>query len=60
MTTHIDFFDLFTVNRRDAESSGGTFIELLNPNGDGVVYLPLDRAELVNEIFSNLQPGELK
>lgn len=57
MTKHIDLFDLFTVKSQDVESHGGVFAELINPNGDGVVYLPLEKSELVNETFSK-QPTQ--
>lgn len=52
MTKHIDLFNLFTVKRQDVESHGGVFAELINPNNDGVVYLPLEKSELVNETLS--------
>jgi hypothetical protein len=52
VTKHIDLFNLFTVKRQDVESHGGVFAELINPNNDGVVYLPLEKSELVNETLS--------
>lgn len=60
MTTHIDLFDLFTVGQQEATRRGGAFVELLNPRGDGVVYLPIDLGESVDETFSQLSTGELQ
>jgi hypothetical protein len=54
---NIDLFSLFTISREEAMSQGGTFIETLNAAGDGVTYLPVSLAELVNETTTN-QTGE--
>lgn len=56
---NIDLFSLFTVTREEAMSQGGVFIETINAAGDGVVYLPVSLAELVNETTTD-QPGEQK
>jgi hypothetical protein len=60
MTNDINLFDLFTVDRRETERSGGTFFEILNPSQDGVLFVPVSLADLVNETLSNLPLGETR
>ena len=55
---NIDLFSLFTVTREEAMSQGGTFIETLNAAGDGVTYIPVSLADLVNETTTNQPQGE--
>ena len=38
-TVLINLFDMFTVSREEAERNGGAYIETLNMNEDGVVYI---------------------
>jgi hypothetical protein len=58
MTNNIDLFDLFTVDRNEAERRGGVFFEILNPTQDGVLFVPVGLTESVNETLSNLPLGE--
>lgn len=54
---NIDLFSLFTITREEAMTQGGVFIETINAAGDGVAYIPVSLADLVNETTTN-QQGE--
>lgn len=56
-TVTINLFDLFTVSREEAERDGGAYIETLNMNEDGVVYIKMDMIESANQFILN-QLGE--
>ena len=54
---NINLFSLFTISRVEAMIQGGVFIETLNAAEDGLSYIPVSLAEIVNETLSN-QTGE--
>lgn len=56
-TVLINLFDMFTVSREEAERNGGAYIETLNMNEDGVVYIKADLVEMANQFIIN-QLGE--
>ena len=53
-TVMINLFDMLTMSREEAERNGGAYIETLNMNEDGVVYIKADMAELANQFIINL------
>jgi len=53
----VNLFDMFTVSREEAERNGGAYIETLNENEDGVVYIKVNMAEMANQFIIN-QLGE--
>lgn len=55
---NIDLFSLFTISRVETMEQGGVFIETINAAEDGVTYIPVSLADLVNETLSNQSSGE--
>lgn len=51
--TEINLFELLTLKESQMLRQGGTYAQILNANEDGVVYLKVDTAEIVNETLSN-------
>ena len=57
---NIDLYDLFTVSREEMNREGGVYIETLNANEDGVVYIRTSAFKQVIETATSQQQGELK
>jgi len=57
---NIDLYDLFTVSREEMIREGGVYIETLNANEDGVVYIRTSAFKQVIETATGQQQGELK
>jgi len=54
----INLYDLMSVSRQQMLKEGGTYIETLNQNEDGVCYIPVSLSEQVNETLSKQPLGE--
>ena len=57
---NIDLYELLTVSRGEMLREGGVYIETLNTNEDGVVYIRTSTAEQVIETATNQPQGELQ
>lgn len=55
----IDLFSLFTVSREEMLREGGAYIETLNADRDGVVYIKLDLIEMAAQSLIN-QEGDMQ
>ena len=49
----LDLFNLFTSTKADIDRFGGTYIEILNEEQDGLLYVELSTVDLVTETLSN-------
>ena len=54
----ISLYDLMSISRQEMLKQGGTYIETLNQNEDGVCYIPVGLSEQVNETLSKQPLGE--
>jgi hypothetical protein len=48
-----------TISRKEMLQQGGTYIEILNESQDGIVYIPINLAEHVNDTISTQPLGEV-
>jgi hypothetical protein len=60
MNMNIDLYELLTVSREEMLREGGVYIETLNANEDGVVYIRTSALEQVIETATNQPQGELQ
>lgn len=57
---NIDLYELLTVSREEMLREGGVYIETLNANEDGVVYIRTSALEQVIETVTSQPQGELQ
>lgn len=57
---NIDLYELLTVSREEVLREGGVYIETLNANEDGVVYIRTSTLEQVIETVTSQPQGELQ
>ena len=57
---NIDLYELLTVSREEMLREGGVYIETLNANEDGVVYIRTSALEQVIETVTGQPQGELQ
>jgi uncharacterized protein (DUF952 family) len=57
---NINLYELLTVSREEMLREGGVYIETLNANEDGVVYIRTSTLEQVIETATNQPQGELQ
>jgi len=55
----VSLYDLMTISRKEMLQQGGTYIEILNESQDGIVYIPINLAEHVNDTISTQPLGEV-
>jgi hypothetical protein len=60
MNMNIDLYELLTVSREEMLREGGVYIETLNANEDGVVYIRTSALEQVIETVTSQPQGELQ
>jgi hypothetical protein len=60
MNMNIDLYELLTVSREEMLREGGVYVETLNANEDGVVYIRTSTLEQVIETATNQPQGELQ
>ena len=49
----LDLFDLFTFTKEEVDHFGGTYIEIVNEDQDGLLYVEQSTVDLVIETLSN-------
>jgi hypothetical protein len=57
---NINLYELLTVSREEMLREGGVFVETLNANEDGVVYIRTSALEQVIETVTSQPQGELQ
>lgn len=57
---NINLYEILTVSREEMLREGGVFVETLNANEDGVVYIRTSALEQVIETVTSQPQGELQ
>jgi len=57
---NINLYEILTVSREEMLREGGVYIETLNANEDGVVYIRTSALEQIIETVTSQPQGELQ